>query len=151
MTDNEIIKALERITLYSGFTDDVSNTLLDALELIKQQRENIERLQSMNRAKLDTIHDLQVEIEKLKEEVKDKERAYNDEFCLRKEWKNKCQELLQEKQTTKAEAYKEFAEKLEEKLCDCRTVSDGEYCGFDCGDTHECIDNLLKEMVGEKE
>ena len=112
MTDNENIKALERITLYSGFTDDVSNTLLDALELIKQQRENIERLQSMNRAKLDTIHDLQVEIEKLKEEVKDKERAYNDEFCLRKEWKNKCQELLQEKQTTKAEAYKEFAEKL---------------------------------------
>ena len=49
----------------------------------------------------------------------------------------------------KNEAYKEFAEKLEEKLCDCRTVSDGEYCGFDCGDTHECIDNLLKEMVGE--
>lgn len=50
----------------------------------------------------------------------------------------------------KAEAVKEFAEKLEEKLCDCRTVSDGEYCGFDCGDTHECIDDLLKEMVGEE-
>ena len=44
----------------------------------------------------------------------------------------------------KAEAVKEFAENLEEKLCDCRTVSDGEYCGFDCGDTHECIDDLLK-------
>ena len=112
MTDNEIIKALERITLYSGFTDDVSNTLLDALELIKQQRENIERLQSMNRAKLDTIHDLQVEIEKLKEEVKDKERAYNDEFCLRKEWQSKCRELLKEKQIIKSEAIKDFAERL---------------------------------------
>ena len=50
----------------------------------------------------------------------------------------------------KTEAYKEFAEKLEEKLCDCHTVSDGEYCGFDCGDTHECIDDLLEEMVGER-
>ena len=39
---------------------------------------------------------------------------------------------------------------MEEKLCDCRTVSDGEYCGFDCGDTHECIDDLLEEMVGEE-
>ena len=145
MTDNEIIKALERITLYSGFTDDVSNTLLDALELIKQQRENIERLQSMNRAKLDTIHDLQVEIEKLKEEVKDKERAYNDEFCLRKEWKNKCQELLQEKQTTKAEAYKEFAEKLKEKKQEVFTaVNDSSYAV-----TVYNIDNLVKEMVGE--
>ena len=47
----------------------------------------------------------------------------------------------------KIEAYKEFAEKLEEKLCDCRTVSDGEYCGFDCGNTHECIDDLLEENV----
>ena len=41
------------------------------------------------------------EIEKLKKEVEDKERAYNDEFCLRKEWKTKCQELLKEKQTVK--------------------------------------------------
>lgn len=51
----------------------------------------------------------------------------------------------------KAEAYKEFAEKLKEKIGDCHIVSDGEYCGFDCGDIHRCIDNLLKEMVGEKE
>lgn len=50
----------------------------------------------------------------------------------------------------KAEAVKEFAEKLEEKLGCCHIISDGEYCGFDCGDTHECIDNLLKEMVDEE-
>ena len=49
----------------------------------------------------------------------------------------------------KAEAYKELAEKLEEKIGDCHIVSDGEYCGFDCGYIHGCIDNLLKEMVGE--
>lgn len=47
-------------------------------------------------------------------------------------------------------AIKEFAEKLKEKIDDCHIVSDGEYCGFDCGDIHECIDNLLKEMVGEE-
>ena len=98
MTDNEIIKALERITLYSGFTDDVSNTLLDALELIKQQRENIERLQSMNRAKLDTIHDLQVEIERLKKEVSVARDAY---ISIQDRYEH-----------TKTEAYKEFAEKL---------------------------------------
>lgn len=50
----------------------------------------------------------------------------------------------------KAEAVKEFAEKLEEKLGCCHIISDGEYCGFDCGDTHECIDDLLKEMVDEE-
>lgn len=95
----------------------------------------------MNQAKLDTIHDLQVEIEKLKEEVKDKERAYNDEFCLRKEWKNKCQELLQEKQTTKAEAYKEFAERLKEMATQGFWETDA-YVGV------EQIDNLVKVMVG---
>lgn len=55
------------------------------------------------------------------------------------------------KREAKAEAYKEFAEKLKEKLGDCHIVSDEEYCGFDCGDIHECIDNILKEMVGEEE
>jgi hypothetical protein len=49
------------------------------------------------------------------------------------------------KREAKAEAYKEFAEKLEEKLGCCHIISDGEYCGFDCGDTHECIDDLLKD------
>ena len=55
------------------------------------------------------------------------------------------------KREAKAEAYKEFAEKLKEKIGDCHIVSDGEYCGFDCGDIHRCIDNFLKEMVGEEE
>lgn len=50
----------------------------------------------------------------------------------------------------KSEAVKEFAEKLKGKIGDCHIVSDGEYCGFDCGDIHRCIDNLLKEMVGEE-
>ena len=43
MTDNEIIKALKRIAQYSGFTDDVSNTLLSALDLINRQKAEIEQ------------------------------------------------------------------------------------------------------------
>lgn len=58
-----------------------------------------------------------------------------------------CHEKFDFKDKTKKEAYKEFAERLKEKLGDCHTVSDGEYCGFDCGDIHECIDNLVKEMT----
>ena len=55
------------------------------------------------------------------------------------------------KKEAKAEAYKEFAERLKEKLVDCYIVSDGEYCGFDCVDIHRTITNLLKEMAGETE
>ena len=55
------------------------------------------------------------------------------------------------KREIKAEAYKEFAKGLKEKLGDCYIVSDGEYCGFDCGDIHRTITNLLKEMAGETE
>lgn len=51
----------------------------------------------------------------------------------------------------KVEAIKDFAERLKEKLGDCYIVSDGEYCGFDCGDIHRTITNLLKEMAGETE
>ena len=51
----------------------------------------------------------------------------------------------------KVEAIKDFAERLKEKLGDCYIISDGEYCGFDCGDIHRTITNLLKEMAGETE
>ena len=65
---------------------------------------------------LDLINRQQGEIEKLEKEIQDKERAYNDEFCLRKEWKTKCQELLKDKQTAKFEAVKEFADRLCDEL-----------------------------------
>ena len=52
------------------------------------------------------------------------------------------------KREAKAEAYKEFAKGLKEKLGGCYIVSDGEYCGFDCGYIHRTITNLLKKMVG---
>lgn len=44
MTDNEIIKALDKIAKYSGFTDDVSNTLKLTLDLINRLQAENERL-----------------------------------------------------------------------------------------------------------
>lgn len=47
------------------------------------------------------------------------------------------------------EAVKEFAERLEENITYCHTVSDGEYVGYDRTDITRCINNLVKEMVGD--
>ena len=98
-------------------------------------------------AALDLINRQRAEIERLKECPKCVYEYDGEvtEYCVQ----GPCPNFKTVEQI-KTEAYKEFAEKLEEKLCDCRTVSDGEYCGFDCGDTHECIDDLLEEMVGEE-
>ena len=89
------------------------------------------------------INRQKAEIERVEKEAKDKERAYNDEFCLRKEWQTKCRELLKDKQTTKFEAIKEFAERVKEKLqwdveFDNKLVFESD------------IDNLVKEMTMER-
>ena len=149
MTDNEIIKAFKMHLLdnrdcelcpYGPAYYRCSIILLkDVLDLINRQ---------------------QGEIEKLEKETQDKERAYNDEFCLRKEWQTKCQELLKDKQTTKSEAVKEFAERLKEQdgydnhvFDDCASILvPKEYLkGRDekIKEVWTTIDNLVKEMVGE--
>lgn len=79
------------------------------------------------------------EIEKLKKEVEDKERAYNDEFCLRKEWQTKYQELLKEKQTT----IKELAEKIKRKATIVHTTRNGIHY-YEIDDNE--IDSIIKEM-----
>ena len=141
MTDNEIIKDLERISLYSGFSDNVINTLLDALDLIKQQRENIERLQSMNRAKLDTIHDLQADTDKLKEQLQAEIEQWKEEA-------NKYQKLwctsVDDIETAKSEAYKEFAERLKDgaQMADC-------FDSYNMVVGTHFINNLLTEMIDE--
>ena len=141
MTDNEIIKDLERISLYSGFSDNVINTLLDALDLIKQQRENIERLQSMNRAKLDTIHDLQADTNKLKEQLQAEIEQWEEEA-------NKYQKLwctsVDDIEIAKSEAYKEFAERLKEgaQMADC-------FDSYNMVVGTRFINDLLKEMIDE--
>lgn len=97
-----------------------------ALDLIDRQRAEIERLKECPKC----VYEYDGEV---------------TEYCVQ----GPCLNFKTVEQI-KTEAYKEFAEKLEEKLGCCHIISDGEYCGFDCGNTHGCIDDLLKETVGEE-
>ena len=98
LTPEEIIEALERISQYSGFTDDVSNTLLSALDLINRQQAEIERLE--------------------------KELSIATNHITRLE--NQIERLLPMLKTKRTEAIKEFAEKLKKRfyLCAGRCVVD---------------------------
>lgn len=82
MTDNEIIKALECCNHnhvwqrecfdceYATFEGQCGNELIkDALALINRQKAEIERLHSMNQAKLDMLHDIRAELEIAKSEA----------------------------------------------------------------------------------
>lgn len=77
MNDKEIIKALEccgvpyKICAECPMPNDIKEDCRCcghlanyALDLITRQQADIDRLQSMNQAKLDTIHDLQAEVER---------------------------------------------------------------------------------------
>ena len=121
-TDEEIIKVLENYIKENEF-EYFHSDMMGEYPLIRKS--------------LDLINRQKSEIERLQKEV----NIVSIQF----------QDLQERTNEVKAEAYKEFAEKLKEKIGDCHIVSDGEYCGFDCGDIHRCIDNLLKEMVGEEE
>ena len=90
-----------------------------------------------------TEHEIIAENKRLKKEVEDKERAYNDEFCLRKEWQTKYQELLKEK----SETIKEFAEKIKRKATIVRTTHSGIHY-YEIDDNE--IDSIIKENGVEK-
>lgn len=75
MTDNDIIKALECCGCDNYQCDNcpyaykTCTVYKDSLDLINRQKAEIERLRSMNRAKLATIHDLQIELKIAKSEA----------------------------------------------------------------------------------
>lgn len=141
MTYTEIIKS---------FRKDI-----DLIDLINRQQAEIERLQKeVNLVSIqfqdlqERYEEAQTEIERLEEESSDKERAYTDEYCLRKEWQDKCRQLLIEKQTAKSEAIKEFAERLKEHS---RKMQSSDFSGdfWDAAVLVEDINNIAKEMVGD--
>ena len=143
LTDEEIIMRLERCVSRGNRNYDTDIVL----DLIRRQKAEIDSAKAKIEICAEVIKRQDAEIKRLKDCPKCVYEYDGEviEYCVQ----GPCPNFKTVEQI-KTEAYKEFAEKLEEKLCDCRTVSDGEYCGFDCGDTHECIDNLLKEMVGEE-
>lgn len=140
LTDEEIIKALE--CCISTTTEEAcAGCPFNKQKLCDKDQWALERYA------LDLINRQKAEIEKMKECPKCVYEYDGEvtEYCVQ----GPCPNFKTVEQI-KAEAYKEFAENLEEKLCDCRTVSDGEYCGFDCGDIHQTITNLLKKWLVRK-
>lgn len=130
-TDEEIVRALECC-------------LCDNSECLQCQKKELCKIECDELATktIDLINCQKAEIERIQ-----KARQKQAQFLT--EQKAQKYELIDKLSRAKSEAYKEFAEKLKEKLDDCYIVSDGEYCGFDCSDVHKCIENILIEMVGE--
>ena len=160
MTDNEIIKALECCStgetyadcekngcpLYLGITmgckyiDKENQLYSDALGIINRQQSEIERLKSMNQAKLDCIHDLQKENEILSRNA---DTAFQDDL-------NERRDLFAPE--IKAETIKEFTERLKNKIkTECNPYGKPTFDYDTSLAIMRYIDNLLKEMVGETE
>ena len=152
---DEIIKRLERCVKRGNRNYDTDIVL----DLIYRQQEDIERLRSMNYAKLDTIHDLQADTNKLKEQLQDVQERYEEVQTEIEQWKekaNKYQKLwciaVDDIETAKSKAIQEFAERLKNEIisetafgCDSNQHTGYYDYQIKIGDIPEYIDNLLKE------
>ena len=154
MTDNEIIKALEKCTglqtstSCSGCKYTVGETgfafgryckdalLVDVLNLINRQKAEIERLSIELQAMRGAANSYKAENEKL----------LNHYFIDTKMGEG----------TPKQKAIKEFAEKLKKEIQDkkYKYVTETNYsktCNAVIDSCVVCIDNLVKEMVGKSD
>ena len=122
MTDNEIIKAFKDFLIeqVDGYTDHVE-TGGERYEFIEKELELLKETDNL-------INRLQAENERLTAE----RDAMHQDVIAAEEYAWQCK-------TAKAEAYKEFAERLKSRLI---TVT---YINFD-----DIINNLLKEMEREQ-
>ena len=149
MTDNEIIKALklhQQIGVSScdecPYKGKMCNIILtkDTLDLINRQKAEIERLQSMNQAKLDTIHDLMEKVETLNQPVlMADDIEINKEELLEKLQQSLIQILPGDDTLIRAKAIEEFWTKVR-----AYAVVMGCYHIVEYGD------GVVKEMVGEQ-
>ena len=137
MTEQEVIKAL-KLCLNATCKDCPMNGHANCItrlgeaetERIERQQLEVERLKSMNQAKLDCIHDLQRENEILSRNA---DTAFQDGL-------NEKRDLFEPE--IKSEAYKEFAEKAAIELTNAYTP---EYAHW----IDDTLNNLLEELVGE--
>lgn len=146
MTDNEIIKALKCCSRencsgcpYHGKCHQGNPMIKDALDFINHQKTEIERLQKEVNLVSIQFQDVQEQYEEAQAEIeqwKEEANKYQKLWCI----------AIDDIETAKAKAYKEFAEKLENEI-NCRTTLSREQ---DKNVIH-IIHNLLKEMVGEEE
>ena len=164
LTDKEIVKAKELIRkleeAYNDYYDttksmpyDIDTTVRESAICLENCLNKINRLKAKveyykkNRNKYqDDVMYLSKQCDMLEEEIDrlkaENERLYGDIMCYKLRWARATVKL----DTAKTEAYKEFAERL--KQWACRIV-----IGSASSEHHyvreECIDNLLKELVGE--
>ena len=142
MTDNEIIKALEccgnglcancpRLNTPEHILHCKELLMCEAIDLINRKKAEIKRLNGV-------IKNFKATKERQKAEIE-------SEISLRQQWQEKCNELLEERQHIKAEAIKQFAEKVKEHMC-----------SYDLDNYHyfraieeDAFDDLVKEMVGD--
>lgn len=129
LTDEEIIKALEDYIKENEFEYFHSNMMGEyplirkSLDLIKRQKSEIERLKSAN------------------------DEKFRQWDMLAEKTKTHYANLYNEaKDKLKAEAYKEFAERLKQSTV-MAVMGNKIYAVA----TSKGVDNLLKEMVGEEE
>lgn len=139
MTDNDIIKALEKMTYgghscmhcqYGAYKGDDRCGLRgckigrDALDLINRQQEEIERLRlAVMQARSRPMH-----------------RVYNADFVKYKALLFKWE---------RENAIKEFAERLSDRICDAIEESSNNPNGehYYITDVYETIENLVAEMT----
>lgn len=146
-TDNEIVKAfgemVERGFEAISYVDKNKSvnviTITDILDLINRQKEYIKKCDNLERIADKTIETQKAEIEDIK--------------FLYENLKEEHLEIIKAIKHTKSEAYKEFAEKLEERIAVhlLKNKSNQYAEGFaDALDgVNGEIDNLLKELIGE--
>ena len=149
MTDNEIIKALEccigdtdgkdcfGCPLYE-IDDCQAHLNLAALDLINHLQAKLDEAE-------DTIQFAYKELKKAEAEVKTELDKFNAE-------KN---DVMYHKAQIKAEAYKEFAERVSKLICD-NTYPDFDKDGkavniWSAKDGYKQIDNLVKEVAGDND
>lgn len=188
-TDEEIIEALDLCTQQNGsipcydcpcWNDDEQECegidYTATLDLIKRQKAEIERLRSMNCAKLDTIHDLQDDTNKLKEQLQDvtekfncQQTVYTDLSKIIKDRKGEIEKLKNENKILSInadnafqdglnEAQDLYAEQVKAEIKFKAVKEFAEKLKEECCDivlygkivTVNTIDNLLKEMGGEE-
>ena len=174
MTDEQIIKGLEccaddsvirckecpyGVSIFSCMQMQLRK---DALDLINRQKDEIEKLNTVNadmheslRLACETNKDMQAEIENLNtanvEMQAEIGRMKNNAFCnvvideetMRNIVKEKVAEFELDIKSIKAEAIKDFAERLKNKF----EISSAYSFGYIACQ----LDNLVKEMVGDTE
>lgn len=154
LTDNEIVKALECCMEsnscskcpFANIADIricTSKMSKNTLDLINRQKAEINRKEKVF---IETLRRCALKDEIISEKTAEIERV-----------RAKCETRTQEKlelgriytqklKTAKAEAHKEFAERLKDKFFKIR-YCESYYCVVDIDD----IDNLLKKLVGDSE